>query len=55
MSNEETKQIKINNEFERATYNGISIIRHIKSGYINATKICIDNHRRFKNLTDTDR
>jgi hypothetical protein len=55
MSNEEARQIKLNEDFERATYNGVSIIRHIKTGYVNATKICSDNKRRFKNLTDTDR
>jgi hypothetical protein len=55
MTNEEVKQIKINKDFEGAEYNGISIIRHIKTGFVNATKICIDNNRRFKNLTDTDR
>jgi hypothetical protein len=52
MSTEPQREI-ISTEYERSTYNGISIIRHIKTGYINATKICSDNNKRFQNLTDS--
>jgi hypothetical protein len=54
MSTEPQREI-ISKEYERSTYNGISIIRHVNSGYINATKICSDNHKKYKKLTDSAR
>jgi hypothetical protein len=46
--NTESQREIINKEYERTTYNGISIIRQINSGYVNATKICSDNHKKYK-------
>ncbi|GMO12598.1 MAG: hypothetical protein Ta2E_00920 [Mycoplasmoidaceae bacterium] len=54
MSNEEPQRELIAREYERDSSNGISIIRHIKIGYINSTKICIANMRNYKNLTNTE-
>jgi hypothetical protein len=43
--------IKENNEeFKITTYNDISVIIHLKTGYYNAAKICSDNNKMFKNL-----
>jgi hypothetical protein len=52
MNTEHQREI-INKDYERSTYNGISIIRHITCGYINATKICSDKNKKYKNLTDS--
>lgn len=37
-------------EFDFTTYNDITVIIHVKSGYYNATKICKDNGKLFTNL-----
>lgn len=38
-------------EFDFTTYNDITVIIHVKSGYFNAGKICADNNKKFNDLS----
>ena len=44
------KYVENDEEFDFTTYNDITVIIHVKSGYYNATKICKDNGKLFTNL-----
>lgn len=37
-------------EFEITSYNNITVIKHVKSGYYNASKICSNNGKNFKHI-----
>lgn len=37
-----------NYEFKLETYNGISIVRETNSNYVNASKMCSDNHKTWR-------
>jgi hypothetical protein len=39
-----------NEEFKITTYNDISVIIHLKTGYYNATKMCSDNNVEFRKI-----
>ena len=34
--------------FKTETYNGIAIVRETTTGYINASKMCSDNHKTWR-------
>ena len=52
-NNIEQQIIKSNDEsFTRGTYNGISIIVREKDGFINATHMCNQFSRRFRNILE---
>lgn len=40
-------------DFKLETYNGISIVREINSGYVNASRMCSDNGKKWRNFTTT--
>lgn len=40
-------------EFKAETYNGISIIRETATGYVNASRMCSDNNKAWRNFTRT--
>lgn len=40
-------------DFKVETYNGISIIRETNSGYVNASRMCSDNGKPWRNFTRT--
>lgn len=44
------KYVENGEEFDFTTYNDITVIVHVKSGYCNAGKICSDNGKEFKLL-----
>ena len=55
--NAEMQTIKLtsnNHEFIQTDYNGIRVIIDSETGYYNASKICTDNQKRFKDITRTD-
>ena len=43
----------INPEFKLETYNGISIIVEQKTGKFNASQMCSDNHKKWRNFNKT--
>lgn len=44
------KYVENNEEFDFTTYNDITVIIHVKSGYYNAGKLCSDNRKMWKHL-----
>jgi hypothetical protein len=45
------KYVENHEEFEFTTYNDITVIVHVESGFYNAGKICSDNKKRFSDLS----
>ena len=45
------KYVENNEEFDFTTYNDITVIIHVKSGYYNAGKLCSDNGKRYPDLS----
>lgn len=44
------KYVENDEEFDFTTYNDITVIINVKSGYYNAGKICSDNGKRYPDL-----
>ena len=55
MESNDTTQTKQQNKynFEKQTYNGISVIFETNTGYFNATKMCVDNRKQWRHYKIT--